>query len=125
MFVVDSDLTIHITRGDTGLLSVTAGTGETNYEFKSGDVVRFKVMAKKNCADVMLQKDIEVTEPTSAVEVALESEDTKFGGYISKPTDYWYEVELNPETKPQTIIGYDDNGAKIFKLYPEGGVANE
>jgi hypothetical protein len=125
MFVIDSDLTIHITRGDSGLIAVTAGIGETDYEFKIGDVVRFKVMAKKNCADVMLQKDIEVTEPTSAVEVALESEDTKFGGYISKPTDYWYEVELNPDTKPQTIIGYDENGAKVFKLYPEGGVADE
>jgi hypothetical protein len=125
MFVISEDLTIHITRGDTGLLSVTAGIGETDYEFKVGDVVRFKVMAKKNCADVMLQKDIEVTEPTSAVEVTLESEDTKFGGYISKPTDYWYEVELNPDTKPQTIIGYDENGAKVFKLYPEGGVADE
>ncbi len=125
MFVIDSDLTIHITRGDMGIIAVTANNGETDYEFKSGDVVRLKVMAKKNCADVVLKKDIEVTEPTLAVEIALDSEDTKFGGLISKPTDYWYEVELNPDTKPQTIIGYDENGAKVFKLYPEGGAINE
>lgn len=34
--------------------------------------------------------------------------------------DYWYEVELNPETEAQTIIGYDEDGPKIFRLYPEG-----
>ena len=125
MFVIDSDLTIHITRGDTAAVSVTAIAGETDYEFKSGDVVRFKVFEKKKCADVVLQKDIHAIEGTHSVEISLKSEDTKFGGYISKPTDYWYEVELNPETNPQTIIGYDENGAKVFKLYPEGGVANE
>jgi hypothetical protein len=73
----------------------------------------------------VIKKDVEVKEPTSAVEVVLDREDTKVGEIISKPTDYWYEVELNPETHPQTIVGYDDNGAKVFKLYPEGGVANE
>jgi hypothetical protein len=30
-------------------------------------------------------------------------------------------VEVNPEIQPTTIIGYDEDGAKIFKLFPEGG----
>ena len=125
MFVISDDLTINITRGDTALLSVTADIGGTGYEFKVGDVVRFKVFAKKNCEDVVLKKDVEVTEATTTVEILLSKENTTIGEVISKPTDYWYEVELNPDTKPQTIIGYDENGAKVFKLYPEGGVANE
>ena len=125
MFVIDDELTIHITRGDMAVLSLTATIYGESYEFKAEDVVRFKVFAKKNCDDVVLIKDEIVTEPTSAVTITLEGKDTLIGDVISKPTDYWYEVELNPETRPQTIIGYDDNGAKIFKLYPEGGVANE
>ena len=125
MFIIDDDLTIHITRGDAALISVTADLNGASYEFKPDDVVRFNVFAKKDCSDVVLTKDVTVTEATSAVRVVLEKEDTKFGDVISKPTDYWYEVELNPDTTPQTIIGYDDNGAKIFKLYPEGGVVNE
>jgi hypothetical protein len=125
MFVIDSDLTIHITRGDAALISVSANKGGANYEFKPDDVVRFKVFAKKNCADVVLKKDTVVTETADKVRVALNGEDTKIGNDINKPVDYWYEVELNPDTNPQTIIGYDENGAKIFKLYPEGGVANE
>ena len=125
MFVIDEDLTIHITRGDAALFSVSATIGEANYEFKPDDVVRLKVFAKKGCEDVVLQKDAVVTESAATVRIALDSEDTKIGDVISKPVDYWYEVELNPDTNPQTIIGYDENGAKVFKLYPEGGVANE
>ena len=107
MFVIDDDLTIHITRGDTATISVTADIGGENYEFKPDDVVRFKVFAKKDCEDVVLKKDTRVTEAVSAVEISLEGEDTKIGEVISKPVDYWYEVELNPETKPQNIVGYD------------------
>ena len=118
-------MTIHITRGDVAIITVTASAGEENYEFKPDDVVRFKVFTKKDCEDVVLAKDTKVLESTEAVEISLEGTDTKIGDVISKPVDYWYEVELNPETKPQTIIGYDENGAKIFKLYPEGGAANE
>ena len=125
MFVIDNDMTIHITRGDAAVFSVSASIGDAEFEFSQGDVVRLKVFAKKNCEDVVLQKDTEVTEATNAVGIVLGKEDTTIGEFISKPTDYWYEVELNPETNPQTIVGYDDVGAKIFKLYPEGGVANE
>ena len=125
MFVIDEEKTIHITRGDTAILSVGAAIGDnpinyTPYIFREGDVVRITVCEKKDCSNVVLQKDVTVTEECEAVEIHLEREDTKFGEVISKPTDYWYEIELNPETSPQTIIGYDDNGAKVFKLYPEG-----
>ena len=125
MFVIKDDLSINITRGDAAEFSVGANIGATSYEFKTGDVVRFKVFGKKDCEEVVLQKDVEITTPTSAAKVSLTGQDTTIGQVISKPVEYWYEVELNPETHPQTIIGYDDNGAKVFKLYPEGGVASE
>jgi hypothetical protein len=125
MFVIDDDLTIHITRGDAAVFKVGAKADNATYIFKSGDVVRFKVFAKKNCEDVVLQKDVEATDDETEVEIALNDEDTTIGEVISKPTDYWYEVELNPDTCPQTLIGYDDDGAKVFKLYPEGGAVNE
>jgi hypothetical protein len=116
-------MTIYCTRGDAVLFSVSANVGGEAYTFREGDIVRFKVFAKKDCADVVLQKDVEATAGTSAVEIFLYGDDTTIGEVISKPVDYWYEVELNPETHPQTIIGYDENGAKVFKLFPEGGEA--
>lgn len=125
MFVINEDLSINITRGDAAAFSVGALIGEEEYTFKVDDVVRFKVFEKKNCEEVVLKKDITVSVETKRVQIALDSDETKIGDVISKPTEYWYEVELNPDTYPQTIIGYDENGAKVFKLYPEGGVMDE
>lgn len=127
MFVINDDLSICITRGDAALISVSAEKDGVSYTFRSGDIVRLTVCAKKDCADVVLQKDVEATEGASTVDIPLFSEDTKIGEIISKPVDYWYEIELNPDTpQAQTIIGYDEeSGAKIFKLFPEGGAINE
>ena len=61
-----------------------------------------------------------MVKDSESVEIFLSKEDTKIGDVISKPKDYWYEVVVNDDTKPQTIIGYDDDGAKVFKLFPEG-----
>lgn len=118
---------IHLTRGDIACIEVGA-TNETDgseYEFKTGDIVRLKVFKKKDCGCVELQKDVEVKEPTKTVEINLTSEDTKIGGIINKAVDYWYEIELNPDTNPQTIVAYevDELGKpieRIFKLLPEG-----
>jgi lysophospholipase L1-like esterase len=120
MFVVNEDLSIYATRGDIVAFSVTAEDNGENYKFQPGDVVRIKVYGKKDAESVVLQKDFPVFEETEEVEIFLSEHDTKIGEVISKPTDYWYEVELNPFTNPQTIIGYDEDGAKVFKLFPEG-----
>lgn len=122
MFVVNDDLSIYATRGDIVCLNVSAvddRSGEP-YEFQPGDIVRMKVFVKKDAESVVLQKDFPVVAKTNTVGVFLTEQDTKIGDVISKPTDYWYEIELNPYTNPQTIVGYDEDGAKIFKLFPEG-----
>lgn len=124
MFVVNEDASIYCTRGDAGGFNVQATLAGEPYTFRAGDVVRLKVFGKKDCENVVLEKSVTVGEDAAQVEIFLDGEDTKFGDVISKPTDYWYEIELNPDTKPQTIVGYDEDGAKIFKLFPEGnGVA--
>ena len=120
MFRINDDLSIEITRGDVVEFTVTAQENGENHVFKTGDVVRFKVFEKKGCECVVLQKDFGVESDTEEVTIVLEEVDTKIGDLISKPKDYWYEVELNPDTLPCTIIGYDADGAKVFKLYPEG-----
>ena len=122
MFKINDDLSIYVTRGDAVVFNLNATTddGET-YIFKPEDMVRIKIMEKKGCDVVVFQKGFTITEETDTVEIALTGEETTIGDVISKPTDYWYEIELNPFTNPKTIIGYDDeSGAKIFKLFPEG-----
>lgn len=120
MFVLNDDMSIYATRGDTVFFTVTATDGSgANYKFKPEDVVRFKAFEKKACENVVAQKDFVITEETEEVNILLTEDDTRFGKIISKPRDYWYEIELNPFTNPQTIIGYDDDGPKVFRLYPE------
>ena len=122
MFVVNDDLSIYATRGDIVCLNVSATDDQTGgaYEFQPGDIGRMKFYGKKDAENVVLQKDFPVVAKTDSVGIFLTEADTKIGGVISKPTDYWYEIELNPFTNPQTIIGYDEDGAKVFKLFPEG-----
>lgn len=120
MFKINDDLSIYATRGDTITLAVAAEAEGVPHKFKAGDVVRIKIYEKKGCHNVVLQKDFPVREETETVDILLKGTDTKIGGIISKPVDYWYEIEVNPDTDPQTIIGYDEDGAKVFKLFPEG-----
>lgn len=122
MFQINKDdLSIYATRGDAVYFNVAAELDEGDYAFRPGDVVRFKVYGKKKAEDVVLQRDFMAFEDTREVEIVLTKKDTKIGEPISKPKDYWYEVELNPESDmPQTIIGYDEDGAKLFRLFPEG-----
>ena len=120
MFTLNDDLSIYATRGDIVFFAVTAEEDGVPYQFQLGDVLRIKIFGKKNCEDVVLEKDFPVVDVTESVDIFLSGEDTKIGEVISKPKDYWYEVELNPATNPQTIIGYHEDGPVVFKLFPEG-----
>lgn len=120
MIIVNEDLSICLTRGDAVAFSVSAEHNNEDYTFQAGDVVRFKVFEKKNCEGLMLQKDFYVTETTTEVQISLDEHETRIGETINKAKDYWYEVELISGDNTQTIIGFDEDGAKIFKLYPEG-----
>ena len=120
MFTINDDLSIYVTRGDVAFFTVGAEQDGVAYKFQPNDIVRIKVTSKKDAETVLMQKSFVVEEETERVEIYLTGDDTKFGDVVSKATDYWYEIELNPYTNPQTIIGFDEDGAKIFKLFPEG-----
>ena len=115
---------IKITRGDYMPLTVTSNNiDETAYVFQAGDIIRFKVMEKKNVRNIFLEKDFTVNEISEEVTIELTADEMKIGELIDKPLDFWYEIELNPDTpKTQTIVGYDmEEGAAILTLLPEGG----
>ena len=121
MFKINDDKTIHLTRGDVASFTLSAQNGSEAYTFVAGDVVRFKVFEKKACDKVVLQKDFATEAGSTSVAITLTDDETKIGEVISKPVDYWYEIELNPDIQSQTIIGYDEDGGKVLRLYPEGG----
>lgn len=119
MFVVNDDLSIYANRGDIVFFSVSAEDNGYLYKFQPGDIVRMAIYGRKDAENCVMQKDFPVDEVCEQVFIFLEEEDTKIGEPISKHKDYWYEVVLNPDVMPQTIIGYDEDGPKIFRLFPE------
>lgn len=119
MFKINTDGSIYVTRGDTCTISVAAKVNGERHLFRAGDVLRIKVYERKACHCVVLQKDFAVLAQTEVVDLVLTERDTRIGELINKPVDYWYEIELNPLTSPQTIVGYDEEGAKAFRLFPE------
>ena len=127
MFNVIDGRTIELTRGDMMPLTLSpTNKDETPYEFKVGDIVRITVHEKNKVQNIMIQKDFEVKESCTEFDIELTAEETKIGDYISKPVDYWYEIEINPDTPyVNTIVGYDRTlGPAVFWLLPEGGKIN-
>lgn len=111
--------TIMVNRGNPLPLSLVLPISHTeNYVFQVGDVVKFAVYNKNRMSEeALLLKEFEVEQETEKFEFNITAEEMKIGELINKPVEYWYEVELNGE---QTVLGYDTDGAKILKLYPEG-----
>lgn len=120
MFVIHEDMMIYATRGDAVYFTAEKKVGDAKYKFQPEDVVRIKIFEKKNPEKVVLMKDFLVEEECTGVPIFLDRFETKIGEIIAKPVDYWYEVELNPDTVPDTFIGYNENGPAVFRLFPEG-----
>ena len=121
MFKIEGT-TIHLTRGDIALFGIKAKQKDnTDYIFKKDDVVRLNVFKSRDCSQIEIKKDVKIEAETDEVELSITSNETKIGSIINRPVTYWYEIIVNPDTNSQTIIGYDDSGAKEFILYPEGG----
>lgn len=123
MFYIEKG-NIYITRGDMLPLSISMlNQDKSQYLFKAGEVIGFKVIEKENMANVLVDKRFKIEEDTEFVDIDLLSEDTRIGELINEPEEYWYEIELNPDTsETNTIVGYDQKkGAPLFVLLPEGG----
>ena len=124
MATIGDNYSIETNRGSMLALTIKAKDKDDNfYEFQPDDVIRFRLMTKGNCDDVILQEDVVVSEVSESVPLVISSEKMKIGEIINKPVTYWYEIELNPDTSSTiTILGYTKKtGARILTLTPEGG----
>lgn len=124
MATIGDNYSIETNRGSMLALTIRAKDKDDNfYEFQPDDVIRFRLMTKGNCDDVILQEDVVVSEVSESVPLVISSEKMKIGEIINKPVTYWYEIELNPDTSSTiTILGYTKKtGARILTLTPEGG----
>lgn len=109
---INQDKEIEINRGDRGTIKLINKRGN----FNIGDKLKFSIVDKKEYNNVIFQKVFTITENGNFAYITLTKEDTTIGEVISKKKEYWYEIEYNGDL---TILGFDDDGAKKFILYPE------
>lgn len=106
--------TFHVTRGDTGTI---------HFSYKDGSVLPesdliFKIYEKDALdSNPLLEKKVAINANATSVDLTLYSEETMIGDIENERVEYWYEIKLGPDN---TILGYDENKAKIFYLYPSG-----
>lgn len=85
MFRVDSNSNIAITRGDTGVLSITLTNGDgTEYIMQSGDVLILTIKQSTRTKEVILQKNF------ADGQIKINPADTEPLSY----GDYVYDVQL-------------------------------
>lgn len=110
---------IEVNRGDELSLSLSLKQDSgTTYTFVEGDKVVFSLYNKgKMNEKAIIVKEVNATPGQTSITISLTSQETKIGDLINKPVEYWYEIEFNDR---YTVVGYDDEGAKKFILYPEG-----
>jgi protein involved in polysaccharide export with SLBB domain len=110
---------ISINRGDdnVGFTFSIPLEDDEKYEFQIGDVITFGVYGKNKLEEpALILKEITIQQATEQVDILLSTAETSIGELTNKPVECWYEIQLNKNT----IIGYDEKGAKKFIVYPEG-----
>lgn len=122
MIKIDSDKTIHLTRGDATNSINVLPVSIDNYTFQDGDTLSLVVFKKKGYTQTpVLTKTYEISESAESYNLTLTSTDTSKFELTNKKITYWYDLILNSNT---TFVGFDEDSAKKFIVYP-GGVLDE
>lgn len=107
--------TFHVTRGDSGSITIA---------YKDGSVlpgtICFRVYGKDELnSEPLINKEIEIGSNITSYDLVIESNDTiaNMENPENGREEYWYELKIGPTN---TVLGYDEMGAKIFYLYPSG-----
>lgn len=113
MFIVDNE-TFHVTWGDKGSFDITF----EDYTFNIGDEIELNVYEEDGMdEEPILNKKLIIDEETDVASITLLGADTKLGDPQNERVTYWYEITLNGD---QTPFCFDQNGPKIFYIYPGG-----
>lgn len=108
--------TFHVTRGDSGVITVKFKDGSVLPE---GSDVIFSVYRKNELDSQPVLWELKtISSNETSIDLHISSYDTDhFENPENGREEYWYELKVGPD---HTVIGYDENGPKIFYLYPTG-----
>lgn len=118
MIKIDEDKTIHLTRGDATNDINKLVVSMDGVTFAANDTLKLIVVKKKGyTSEIVFSKEQTITDAGDEVEFELTSTDTSTFPLENKQKEYWYDFVLNGDT---TILGYDEEKAKKFIVYPGG-----
>lgn len=118
MIKIDEDKTIHLTRGDATNDFNKLVVSMDGITFAANDKLKLIVVKKKGyTSEIVFSKEQTIEEAGDEVEFELTSADTSTFPLENKQKEYWYDFVLNGDT---TILGYDEEKAKKFIVYPGG-----
>lgn len=111
------DYHLKINRGNTLRFDYSILGGDTPYIFEEDDVIVFSIYEAFGLEnEPKLFMEFKPEPDTSEITIVIPKDKMKFAPMSSMEQDYWYEITLNEET----VLGFDDDGAKIITIYPEG-----
>ena len=107
--------TFHVTRGDSGSITIAYKDGS----ILPSSTILFRVYEKNGFdGDPILEQIGTPAGNTSSFVLDINSEKTmKFANPVGDKDEYWYELKIGPDN---TVLGYDETGAKRFYIYPSG-----
>lgn len=107
--------TFHVTRGDSGSVTIEYQDGSN----LPASTILFRVY-EKDGLDAEPKINIEDNLPGDTNSYILEIpgyETMKLDNPVGEKDEYWYELKIGLEN---TVLGYDETGAKLFYVYPTG-----
>lgn len=108
------DKEIHINRGDRATIRLR----RKEEQFKTGDLVKFSIVDKRNYNNVLFQKEYQVQEDSEYVDIFFLEDDTRFAEIKKGFLECRYEIEYNGGI---TLLGASENDNNVIKIYAEVG----
>lgn len=107
--------TFHVTRGDKGSITIAYSDGSV----LPACTLMFRVYEQNGLdSDPIINIEQNLSGDTDSYVLDIDGSQTiKFENPSKDKDEYWYELKLGPDN---TVLGYDETGAKLFYVYPTG-----
>ena len=113
MFIFKNN-TFHVTRGDSGSITIAYKDGSN----LPHSTLTFGVYRKNELdSDPVIWVEEDLPGDTNSITLDIYANPDKIENPDGDKEEYWYELKLG---LLNTVLGYDETGAKLFYLYPSG-----
>ena len=108
---------ISLSKGDRGVIQFDITQDGEPVTLETSDKVTMSIYSEENLDKEPLQVlNAEINVDDNIAEIPIIETSTDFVPEDNMPFNYWYQIEWNDNV----MIGYDKEGPKIFRVYPQG-----